>query len=233
MRFNYFLLVLEIFFLVQSRPLGNVCHGLCTNNPFLKPMISLENLHHPKEDMISRFDKRFEEQNPKNEIVKVRAQKLIAKLKSFVLESSFDAKKFDAETENIKADIHALLWLIEDLKISKKLFDQLKFIEYMFLIMLQSSESLKEYDFFNDSDQHLMYCVLELNVRLLTMYDDVGKPDTGKIGYSYKLAKFGGLLEIWENAFLDLSEVPISTHMRFMSEVIKVEKTLEGLQIKT
>ncbi|GEQ68966.1 hypothetical protein JCM33374_g2636 [Metschnikowia sp. JCM 33374] len=95
--------------------------------------------------------------------------------------------------------------------------------------MVEVTENLRHYNFVGTLDQHLVYCVSELNVRLLALFNPYGYPETTYPEYVYKFARLEGLLEIWRAYFDGLDEVPTGVRMMFHIQEYRAREKIDLL----
>ncbi|GEQ69005.1 hypothetical protein JCM33374_g2675 [Metschnikowia sp. JCM 33374] len=144
---------------------------------------------------------------------------LVVQMQSFIHDTHFDAAGFEKDFDRISrnfADISGSARGAGEHNL--KLEAQLSFTTRMFLSMQFAMKNMKSHDIFVTTADALINYMMDLNVRLLGLYDGHGNLDTGNSGYRNKLLEFWRNMYRWTDHFRSLKNVPESKKKSFEEE---------------
>ncbi|GEQ70787.1 hypothetical protein JCM33374_g4466 [Metschnikowia sp. JCM 33374] len=160
----------------------------------------------------------------------VLLEDIFLRLQSFLPDGRFETDDFESAVLKVNDHLVAIHDSLEGTVGYFEVLEKLEFVEQMFNDMIETATNLKDSDFLGSPAEHLVYCVTELNARLLTLFNSRGIPNIRMNGYSHKLSRFGVLKDIWEKEFKSFPEIPLKLRMKFMNNIFKANKTLKVLQ---
>lgn len=166
--------------------------------------------------------------NPRQE-VQERLEQLIQRLKSFVYEVDFTGAEIDEYSEQIEGKLTEISNWVLSFSHNDRLEESLKFAKNLIFTMKSASSYVKFYNS-DDTGSYLARRIVQLNVRLLILYNNQGHPDPSIEGYKDDVSTFMKILESWKNLFDELVEAPLSLRFLFESEYLKAESTLHVLK---
>lgn len=161
--------------------------------------------------------------------VEEQVGRFVAHLKTFITESSFIVLKFELEIEELKQN---LLKLHSDVQLeihSPGLQVQFEFATHMFLVMVESAKNMEHFRVNSNAGYPLVYKVIELNVRVLALYDAYGRLDTHIDGYLSELSRLRASLDFWSERFQNLILVSPEVSGVFQKHSKRLEETFKFL----
>lgn len=166
--------------------------------------------------------------NPSQE-VQEHLEQLIQRLKSFVHEVDFTGAEFDKYSEDLGRKLADISNWVESFSHIESLEERLSFAKTLFFTM---KSALSYVSFYNSGDTglYLAQKIVQLNVRLLTLYNNQGHPDPSIEGYKNDVFTFMKILTSWRNLFDELISVSLSLRILFEDEYSKAESTLHVLK---
>ncbi|GEQ70547.1 hypothetical protein JCM33374_g4225 [Metschnikowia sp. JCM 33374] len=148
-------------------------------------------------------------------------------LKSFIHESHFDTFSFIPAAEILSDGLGGIVSLAgEVLYRNAILSQQLAFIKTVYNTMVLASAGLQFYENVGISENYLLSCMLDLNVRLLGLCNSQGMLDTSILGYPERILIIWNTLTYWKRSFGELHGV--SDHIRklFDDQTVNAEERL-------
>ncbi|QBM86401.1 hypothetical protein METSCH_A10400 [Metschnikowia aff. pulcherrima] len=137
-------------------------------------------------------------------------------LRGFIHDTTFEYMKFSSRISDLSEELAGIEAIINEYGYSRKtLLQQLKFTKHMLRVMIDSTELMQFYEPENGLAQGLVFKVIQLNVRLLTMCDSRGNPNPYKKGYENDVYRFVNLLASWRDLFRARTQEPASTKLAF------------------
>lgn len=155
---------------------------------------------------------------------------LIARMKSFVGEFEFDAKGFEGFAESFQKTLDQFHFLTDDSTgAGLDLKEQYMFTKRMLNVMLYSANLLSLYQKDDDYSLRLLCKILDLNVRMLAIFNLYGDPDLKAKGFGDRVLSFKLSLYYWGASFDYLRKVPLDTRLIFQQQFEQAETSIECL----
>ncbi|KAM9923958.1 hypothetical protein OXX59_004840 [Metschnikowia pulcherrima] len=137
-------------------------------------------------------------------------------LRGFIHDTTFEYMKFSSQVTVLSEELAGIEAIINEYGYTRNtLLQQLKFTKHMLQVMIDSTELMQFYEPENGSAQSLIFKVIQLNVKLLTMCDSRGFPNPYKKGYENDVYRFVNLLASWRDLFRARTQEPASTKLAF------------------
>ncbi|KAM9933451.1 hypothetical protein OXX80_006927 [Metschnikowia pulcherrima] len=148
-------------------------------------------------------------------------------LRGFIHDSTFEYMKFSSQISDLSEELAGIEAIINEYGYSRKtLLQQLEFTKHMLRVMIDSTELMQFYEPENGLAQGLIFKVIQLNVKLLTMCDSRGNPNPYKKGYENDVYRFVNLLASWRDLFRARTQEPASTKLAFEQYSGQARRTL-------
>ncbi|GEQ68763.1 hypothetical protein JCM33374_g2432 [Metschnikowia sp. JCM 33374] len=128
-------------------------------------------------------------------------ENFVKHLKGFLKTGKFDIVAFEFHQDEILEELSSIGAWIQKMPPSEDLIHQYKFTQYMFSVMSDSILNLKHYQTCDLPGHEWVYNILELNVRLLLMYNELGDLDISLEWYEGLLFGFWLNVHIWGKKF--------------------------------
>ncbi|QBM89575.1 hypothetical protein METSCH_D06530 [Metschnikowia aff. pulcherrima] len=151
-------------------------------------------------------------------------------LRSYILWTKFDVSGFYDAAATIGMDISMLAEEIGTVEGHKEIRAQYQFLAQMFETMVEAAQYTEETVPSRSRASLLVRNVIELNVRLLVLYDPFGVPDYQSQGYAYKVSRLKRLLKEWKNEFASLKNTSDELSGLFMVHTSPATDSLKQLQ---
>lgn len=156
--------------------------------------------------------------------------KFLKRLKMFTTCTGFDDKSFESQSTSLAQHMA----MTKDLIASRYpehlgLKNQFEFCKRVFDVMRHAVEELK---FFNvkSMEHDLVRRMIHLNISLLGLHDNHGKPDSSIPGFVSKVARFYNTLKRLQSRFSALKTVQSTVQFVFENKSVQAARTLEVLQ---
>lgn len=153
-----------------------------------------------------------------------------SQLKSFISEVGFDAFQFDYVREKLSQDFIDIISLARGLIHTNKLIlKQYVFCRHVLEVMKFSTEELKELKTARNTAEFLLENIINLNIRIFTLFDSYGifeLETPGNIDKVYELVKS---MCCWKEEFQSLDFVPDVISRLFFEYVNQAEEGIQGL----
>ncbi|KAM9939159.1 hypothetical protein OXX80_001350 [Metschnikowia pulcherrima] len=151
-------------------------------------------------------------------------------LRSYISWTRFDVSGFYDAAATIGMDISMLAEESDTVEGHKEIRAQYQFLAQMFEIMVEAAQNIEETVPSRSRASLLVRNVIELNVRLLVLYDPFGVPDYQSQGYAYKVSRLKRLLKEWKNEFASLKNTSDELSGLFMVHASSATDSLKQLQ---
>ncbi|GEQ68556.1 hypothetical protein JCM33374_g2224 [Metschnikowia sp. JCM 33374] len=157
----------------------------------------------------------------------------VIQLKSFIFQTHFDSSGFALVVKRMTRNL-------VDIEESVRLFDaqneavleHLQFAQKMFDVMKFSMKALKTYTRLGNPDQHLLNRMVQLNVRLWSLYNSQGKLDRMVHEYGSTVIESWKTMSILDDDFKGLPAVPDHIRLLFDEQRAQAEETVHDLWIQ-
>lgn len=147
-------------------------------------------------------------------------------LNSFVSLAGFDRPRYMLLATSLSQEFAVIENHVNHLKVGKKRWRRrLKFIKRMLTNMAKVSDTLETYNILNTAE-HLVACVLQLNLMLYSLYDSHGQPNLRMDNYDQMVSKYAQLLHKWNFVFYHLKDVPGDLRVMYDAQVAFTRDTI-------
>ncbi|GEQ68566.1 hypothetical protein JCM33374_g2234 [Metschnikowia sp. JCM 33374] len=144
-----------------------------------------------------------------------------AHLRSFFSNEHFDDLQFASSKKSIRTCLQLTSDAISRLSMSQAkvhLVSQLTFARHMFRVMVAAAEKMIPDHVSMTADLVLVNWVVDLNVRILSLYNMNGLLDQSNPANVRKIFAFWKTVAIWEADFKELKDVPANVRRLFEDE---------------
>ncbi|GEQ72504.1 hypothetical protein JCM33374_g6191 [Metschnikowia sp. JCM 33374] len=157
-----------------------------------------------------------------------KLRRIFARMSSLVNLLRFDDILFESQQKKILHDISSVHQILESSSPSPQTLERLKHVRYMFQVM---ANAIMYIDYSQSFEQHhiLIYRMIELDVRILSFYDDRGKFEFKEDGYAEAILVLWNDMVIWETHFNALKFVPSDLRGVFEEKTVLVKRKLQFL----
>ncbi|GEQ69246.1 hypothetical protein JCM33374_g2917 [Metschnikowia sp. JCM 33374] len=156
-------------------------------------------------------------------------QKFNRSLRSFVTDSGFDYVSFEPNMDSLRNLLSDIEFLVETELEFHQFESRLNFSRIMFQSMVDSTDKLKRYGMYELPGHELIYEMIALNVKVLSMFDSHGSFDLNNKEAEEKLPSLFFSLYVWESDFQKLNEVHPGVRMVFENKCAQVKRILQLL----
>ncbi|QBM86262.1 hypothetical protein METSCH_A08990 [Metschnikowia aff. pulcherrima] len=130
----------------------------------------------------------------------------VERLREYVKEASFDVTSYESKKDVLRKQIIEIGSLaLETYPISMPNWEMYNFIKYLHSFLSDSIALLKDYNANGRPGCHLTYSVIDLNLKLLALCDDFGKPDRLAAGYVDKVIRYALYLRFLKQEYASAS----------------------------
>ncbi|KAJ8141642.1 hypothetical protein OY671_005196 [Metschnikowia pulcherrima] len=130
----------------------------------------------------------------------------VERLREYVNEASFDVTSYESKKNVLRKQVMEIGSLaLETYPISKPNWEMYNFIKYLHSFLSDSIALLKDYNANGRPGCHLTYSVIDLNLKLLALCDDFGKPDRSAAGYVDKVIRYASYLRFLKQEYASAS----------------------------
>ncbi|GEQ72500.1 hypothetical protein JCM33374_g6187 [Metschnikowia sp. JCM 33374] len=162
----------------------------------------------------------------------ISEEKTIGRIRTFVNVESFDYTGLEAEVDVLEAELRDISQILEKTPEAQSLVDQVKFAQPMLQVMKRAITYMHCYGNMEAPGARVLYKMVELNVRILAMYNVFGALDMTINGYAGKLTNLRALLKFYENKFEGLADVPLAIRIMFLDQTWRADQKLSFLEQK-
>lgn len=198
-----------------------------TKSPYIELVEILVSVEEAEDDHIPVWDNL---EALKLEALEKQVSMSLEALRSYILWTKFDVSGFYDAAATIGMDISMLAEEIDTVEGHKEIRAQYQFLAQMFEIMVEAAQNIEETVPSRSRASLLVRNVIELNVRLLVLYDPFGSPDYQSQGYTYKVSRLKRLLKEWKNEFASLKNTSDKLSGLFMVHASLAADSLKQLQ---
>lgn len=154
----------------------------------------------------------------------------VDRLKTFIGVLYFNIDSFEENMNILQQDIQFIGNVVEHLDpCCIEIIKQLFFARRMFEYMIFAAKELRRFDYFVFQYQHLVYLILELNVKLFSLHDAYGFLDRQIPRYKYLVIDSWKNMCIWSEDFKAIENVPSDVRRLFEHQKAIAEETIEEL----
>ncbi|KAM9935788.1 hypothetical protein OXX80_004644 [Metschnikowia pulcherrima] len=152
-------------------------------------------------------------------------------LKSFILETQFFYERFEKASGGLGQALGTIYNHMVDLgEPDSNIVRRLVFTMYMFEAMNDATKKAEKFDYWGNSDQYLVLCLIEMNVAFFALCNSSGFLDRRIIEHEEKLKRYQAQIDRWADEFGNLKTVSEGIHSAFMKERKKAEHTIKVLK---
>ncbi|KAM9903764.1 hypothetical protein OXX79_003140 [Metschnikowia pulcherrima] len=152
-------------------------------------------------------------------------------LKSFILETQFFYERFETASGGLGQAIDTICNHVVDLEEPDlNIVRQLSFTQYMFDAMNDATTKARKFDYWGNSDQYLVLCLIEVNVAFFALCNSSGFLDRSIIEHEEKLKRYQAQIDRWTDEFGNLKNVSEGIQSAYIKERKKAEHTLKVLK---
>lgn len=166
----------------------------------------------------------------RNPSIEDRIADYFDRLKSFVHNTVFEATEF-LLLENL---LEENLLILQDLISEEALWSdnsfQVQNADRMFHDMVLSASLMKYFNPILGMPQRMIYKLLEINVKFLTLFDSYGLPAKPREKYREQINRFTIVFTSWYSIFMSLEDVPKILLLLFTINYTKSELSLQLLE---
>lgn len=155
--------------------------------------------------------------------------RFLERLKSYMNETDFDSRGFEAEQRILIKDLTNIEILAAKTQVPTQFNSRLEFAKMIYLAMYEASESLDFYVHMNSLEKDILCEVIRLNVRLFVLRDSYGDPDFQTPDYCRRLCQFLGILSTLEGQFKRIPEVFPVIKFMFRKQLRQAKTTIRVL----
>ncbi|KAF7999647.1 hypothetical protein HF325_006323 [Metschnikowia pulcherrima] len=138
---------------------------------------------------------------------------LAQQLATFVHEFDFDAAQFETQAQILRRKVAGLTSWVEVMFLkNRQIMARLEFLHRMFCT-LNSAAAYLRYFTSERTEQQLLRSLIQLNVRLLSLYNFRGEPDLLIPRFAEYVTTFSRRLDIWADMNDKLQAVPVSVRI--------------------
>lgn len=153
---------------------------------------------------------------------------IIESFRSFIDETRFDVWRFEAQGQNLLKRLRHIENITHDN--SDTLFvSKLNFAGYMFRIMGEAIELMKHYENVRTAGHGIVWSIIDLNVRLLTLFRTNGTPKVETENFAINVYVYSQHLLFLKSGFEKYEGVPFGTQVVFNAQLVRAEYTLKLL----
>ncbi|KAF8001942.1 hypothetical protein HF325_002907 [Metschnikowia pulcherrima] len=152
-------------------------------------------------------------------------------LKSFILETQFFYERFEKASGGLGqalGTIYNHVVVLEEYDLN--IVCQLVFTMYMFEAMNDATKNARKFNYWGNSDQYLVLCLIEVNVAFFALCNSLGLLDRRIIEHEEKLKRYQAQIDRWTDEFGNLKNVSEGVQSAFMKERKKAEHTIKVLK---
>ncbi|KAM9925649.1 hypothetical protein OXX59_003735 [Metschnikowia pulcherrima] len=161
-----------------------------------------------------------------------RIQQFSRTLKSYIHENLFDVRGFEKQGYMSAHEISEIMALHTMIKPgNSELNDQISMARFMFQIMSESIEPLKYHECVSTAGHSLLWSAIDLDVRLLRLFNTHGEPDIAADGFAIKVFLHQKELNRLRNSFKSVSLAPYGTSVMFHKRISHIADMLEFLSM--
>ncbi|GEQ70548.1 hypothetical protein JCM33374_g4226 [Metschnikowia sp. JCM 33374] len=154
----------------------------------------------------------------------------ICRLKEFVSDTYFDVRQFETAMKPLGKDFDQITSLaLRYTKRNAVLSRHLRFATDFFRVMELATDELKQYSDSGSIEESLVYRMVDLNVRVLGMFNSYGFLDREMEDYADKLFDFWAYMRRLKLHFRFLHHVPVCIQSVFAEEASQAEDIIEKL----
>ncbi|KAM9908906.1 hypothetical protein OXX79_000086 [Metschnikowia pulcherrima] len=125
-----------------------------------------------------------------------------ARLRSFVQAGVFEYRQFEASGEELDRQLYRIGERVKTAPICNREFlRQYSFAKQMFETMVDAIEPLRHYSTVHGPGNLLVYSMIDMNIQLMALCDNSGKPNPKADDYEAKVHRFVDYLNQWEQKF--------------------------------
>ncbi|GEQ72502.1 hypothetical protein JCM33374_g6189 [Metschnikowia sp. JCM 33374] len=151
-------------------------------------------------------------------------------LKSYISKMHFDAEGFEANAELLRQDLLIREVLVGHITPSNpQLKEKCRFLNQMYQRMLNSIPKLSHFDIAYSPGYSQVYQMVELNVRLLTLFNSKGKLDDGLEAHASWILHFWKYMNFCKSEFKAIDGLSTDMQLIFDDHSNRVANTLRGL----
>ncbi|KAM9936785.1 hypothetical protein OXX80_003671 [Metschnikowia pulcherrima] len=152
-------------------------------------------------------------------------------LKSFILETQFFYERFEKASGGLGQALGTIYNHMVDLgEPDSNIVRRLVFTMYMFEAMNDATKKAEKFDYWGNSDQYLVLCLIEVNVAFFALCNSLGSLDRRIIEHEEKLKRYQAQIDRWADEFGKLKNVSEEIQSAFMKERKKAEHTIKVLK---
>lgn len=156
---------------------------------------------------------------------------LFQSFKPYFLTSNFYIDLFESNAPRLEEEINHVSIFINGIWLhSEQLSEKLQFSKHIFETMAESIELLRHFNDLGPTEIHLVHCVIDINVRLLSLLGSYGVPDPLIIKYAYNVFHFKDDLNFYRKEFEKLKDIPFGISWMFKKYISQADKKLEMLE---
>ncbi|GEQ70544.1 hypothetical protein JCM33374_g4222 [Metschnikowia sp. JCM 33374] len=160
-------------------------------------------------------------------------QHFILQLKSFIMESYFDTFRFGIMKNQLAKTISEISFLGGNLVHGTgDVAQQYSFALVLFDTMCEAYYALKFYDHVEQPSQYLLNRIIDINVRILRLFNSHGRLDTDVEAYEEKVSEYHNSIWFWRRAFLRLEGVSQEDRAYFINQASRAVATLNILWLQ-
>ncbi|GEQ70546.1 hypothetical protein JCM33374_g4224 [Metschnikowia sp. JCM 33374] len=180
------------------------------------------------QDSKSNGKRRF--RSPKTREAENLIEEVFSKMQQFTRTVPFNATGFRLLEEEIAHQLMNIENFIHSHGIPiENLVKKLAFLDYVYQQLVAAVRDLQIYKFNGTTAEFLVYTMIDLNARLLWMFDSSGNLDKNISQYAHKLISFGHSMNRISEDFQALSGLSQYTKWLFTGEKRKAQENIEFL----
>ncbi|KAM9906371.1 hypothetical protein OXX79_001611 [Metschnikowia pulcherrima] len=154
---------------------------------------------------------------------------LAQQLATFVHEFDFDAAQFETQASILRRKVAGLTsWVEVMFSKNQQIMARLEFLHRMFCT-LDSAASYLRYFTSERPEQQLLRSLIQLNVRLLSLYNFRGEPDLSIPRFAEYVTTYSRRLDIWADMNDKLQAVPVSVRIMVKAQFDDSRASLQHL----
>ncbi|KAM9900798.1 hypothetical protein OXX79_004916 [Metschnikowia pulcherrima] len=162
--------------------------------------------------------------------VEILIEDIARRLKQFIEPGSFLHHEFDSQMMVLQEQLYVAASNAKVTIPCIHLEDKLKYTQHIFHVMCTSSEHMKRYNFFWQTDEHLVHCMSKLNAQLLGLYEVDGSPDVNSDEFEQDVISYISSVDLWKHEFESLCDVSFKTRAIFKIQTFRAEASLRVLR---
>ncbi|GEQ71051.1 hypothetical protein JCM33374_g4732 [Metschnikowia sp. JCM 33374] len=152
----------------------------------------------------------------------------ISRLKTFSDEKGFSVDAFEAQAQLLSSQFREICAWVDHISPTWILLRQLEYTKTFFDAMGYAFETSKFFPLPTNEHQ-IVRGIIHLNVRLFSLLDLVGEPNTGEPGYARKVKIFTLVLNFWCEKYEQLGDASGDVRSTFESQVKQADRILRVL----